>query len=47
MHFDGYQVLMDDTEPFGRFNRAQRAVQNHMEQAGCTGSSRTPTSARL
>ena len=26
---------MDDTEPFGRFNRAQRAVQNHMEQARC------------
>ena len=29
---DGSLVLMDDTEPFGRFNRAQRAVQNHMEQ---------------
>ncbi|OLQ04608.1 hypothetical protein AK812_SmicGene12282 [Symbiodinium microadriaticum] len=29
---DGTLVLMDDTEPFGRFNRAQRAVQNHMEQ---------------
>ncbi|CAE7176610.1 unnamed protein product [Symbiodinium necroappetens] len=29
---DGALVLMDDTEPFGRFNRAQRAVQNHMEQ---------------
>ncbi|CAE7161370.1 unnamed protein product [Symbiodinium pilosum] len=29
---DGSLVLMDDAEPFGRFNRAQRAVQNHMEQ---------------
>ncbi|CAE7405060.1 unnamed protein product [Symbiodinium natans] len=29
---DGALVLMDDAEPFGRFNRAQRAVQNHVEQ---------------
>ncbi|CAE7572170.1 unnamed protein product, partial [Symbiodinium pilosum] len=29
---DGAMVLMDDSEPFGRFNRAQRAFQNHFEQ---------------
>ena len=28
---------MDESEPFGRFNRAQRGVQNHLEQAGCAG----------
>ncbi|CAE7571146.1 unnamed protein product [Symbiodinium natans] len=29
---DGAMVLMDDSGPFGQFNRAQRGLQNHYEQ---------------